>query len=334
MPERMKVVKGNTRVDAAVSKWKHAFKKLGGIDHGFEKTLIWIDELGIWLNSKGRRDNDGGYWNGLGTVLGGRKTRNLVVQVNPPENGSPPGRFQGVVGKTANGQIWLLHRGELNVGGLRVNLKNYGDIAFAAGFEMVEVDYPNKRVEKCYRVACVNDDALEIVASTKRFINLCQTIRTLVVDGDEWASVQKLAGLFEEPTGPYTIGPQDAKEVDRVHGAVFEALRKDLSVKGLSLSNDRAGSLGPDLYTTGKSPRILFEIKTGNGASDILKATGQLVVYEKVLENSYRKVMVLPTGVSDRHRAIVESLDIEIIDYRPLGQSYAFDWPLGLLKAA
>jgi hypothetical protein len=335
MPELMKAVERKSGVARAVQKWWSAFNAIGTRDHGFDPTLVWIEELGIWLNHKGRTTDTGfRYWNGLGTVLGGQSNRNLVVEVNPPENGSPPGRFQGVIAKDVNGDAWVLHRGELNAGGKRVNLRDFSEVTSMAGFDVVKVSYLDGSVQPCYRVASLGNQAIETVSETKKFIDLCGTVRALVIDGAEEADVQYEAGLFEEPTGPYTIGPKEPQEIARVHGEVFKALRDDLVAKGFSLASARVGSLGPDLYTKGKSPRILFEIKTGNGASDILKAVGQLIVYERLLKKAYRRVMVLPSGVNGSHRSLIESLDIEVIDYVPKGKSYGFNWPKGFLKAA
>ncbi|TLX15785.1 hypothetical protein [Rhizobium sp. MHM7A] len=335
MTIRMKAVETKSQVTNAIKKWTSAFRQLGRIDHGFDEAVIWVEKLGIWLSARGN-STEGGYryWNALGTTLGGRETRNLAVEVNPPENGAPPGRFQGVVATDSDGLIWILHRGELNVGLSRVNLKEHRTVAADAGFKIVDVEYDDGTLQACYPVARLSDDVLVTVSDTKRFIDLCQTVRTLVNDGTEEAEVQKEAGLFEEPTGPYTIGPQGTKQIERVHAAVFQALKDDLLLKGFSLASERVGSLGPDLYTKGKSPRILFEIKTSNGASDILKAAGQLIVYEKLLKKPYRKMVVIPTGVNMRQRSLLESLDIEIIDFAADGVSYSFNWPPSLSLAA
>lgn len=335
MTIRMKAVETKSQVTNAIKKWSSAFRQLGTTDHGFDAAVIWVEKLGIWLGTRSNSTADGyRYSNALGTTLGGRELRNLAVEVNPPEHGAPPGRFQGVVAIDRHGLLWILHRGELNVGLRRVNLKEHRSIAAASRFEIVEVEYDDGGLQECYPVARLSDDALETVSDTKRFIDLCQTVRTLVNDGTEEAEVQKDAGLFEEPNGPYTLGPQGAKQVERVHAAVCQALKDDLLLKGFSLASERVGSLGPDLYTNGASPRILFEIKTSNGASDILKAVGQLIVYEKLLKEPYRKTIVIPNGVSQRHRTLLESLDIEIIDFEEEGISYSFNWPPSLSMAA
>ncbi|PWV97744.1 hypothetical protein DFR52_106269 [Hoeflea marina] len=61
-----------------------------------------------------------------------------------------------------------------------------------------------------------------------------------------------------------------------------------------------------------------------------MKAVGQLFVYEKVLGQSYHKVMVLPEIVPDLYRELVDSLGIEVVEYRKAGTGHVFKWRKGL----
>lgn len=73
---------------SAMSAWRKAFIKVGRTDHGFSERTVWVEELNIWLAVGGwERKDEHRYWNGLGDRLGSNKTRNLIVEVNPPDGG-------------------------------------------------------------------------------------------------------------------------------------------------------------------------------------------------------------------------------------------------------
>ncbi|WP_395517532.1 hypothetical protein [Pseudorhizobium flavum] len=72
---------------------------------------------------------------------------------------------------------------------------------------------------------------------------------------------------------------------------------------------------------------MLFEIKTGVGSGDYLKALGQLLFYEKQRGRSYRKYLVLPPGIPEQVVSILGSFDVSIIEYTEADGRFNFEWP-------
>jgi hypothetical protein len=184
---------------------------------------------------------------------------------------------------------------------------------------------------ECFVVAPLGKPE-ETVVSTKRFVDLCRIARISALEGEEIADLHRRAIGFEEPSGPYIIPARDAITAERIHHDVVEALKEELSGKNIDdHTNEKIGLLGPDLYTTGRYAGLLFEIKTGHDTDNILKAVGQLVVYEQLMPNPCRKIMVLPKGVRDVNRKLIEKIGIEIVEFNRNGKTIKFDWPEGFL---
>lgn len=129
------------------------------------------------------------------------------------------------------------------------------------------------------------------------------------------ASDQSRALLLEESMGYSRRAPLEAKDIERKHADVWHALVAYLQAARITVSNQRIGVLGPDLFTVGESPDSLFEIKTGAGSSDYLKGVGQLLIYESALGRPFRKYLVLPGNLTGAIKAALDGLDIAVISY-------------------
>ncbi|ASY58304.1 hypothetical protein [Sinorhizobium sp. CCBAU 05631] len=321
----LKAVESSTGTHKGISLWHKAFKTLGRTDHGYSEEMLWIEDLGIWLAVKGwERDGEHRHWNELGDKLGSRTTRNLIVEVNPPDGGKP-GRWQGLVAKGSDGDIWLLHSGEMNVHRKRVQLRDH----LAEGqLPQMLVRFSDGTLEPYFPVARLNADPLGVVRQTKKFMDVCLQVRTTESGADPaFTKAQRKAHLFEESIGQSFVPPQDAKLIDREHADVWHALRRGLEKKGFKVSNERVGALGPDLFTIEHDTPYLFEIKTSAGASDYLKAVGQLMVYEKALGQPHRKFLVIPPDLHSFARTILGNLEISIIEFSKTQKRYSFNWP-------
>ncbi|MDE8762606.1 hypothetical protein PZB21_25885 [Rhizobium sp. CBK13] len=317
-------VESRAGIAAGIQRWQKAFEQLH-TPHEFSDDLLWIADVGIWLLVRGwDRDGEHRYWNGLGNRLGNRSTRNLIVEVNPPDGGKP-GRWQGLVAETSDGQTWLLHSGEMKVQGKGIQLRDHVTADQLATFT---VRFTDGTLESYFAVARLDTDPLDVVIQTKRFMDVCLQVRTQQLGADPaFVQAQRKANLFEESIGHSVVPPQGAKLIDRVHAKIWHSLRKELERKGFKVSNERVGSLGPDLFTTEHETPYLFEIKTTAGASDYLKAVGQLTVYEKALGKTHRKFLVIPPGMDEIASRILDELDIEVIEFSQQGSGYAFAWP-------
>ena len=310
-------------IHQAIDRWEMAFDQIGTRRHGFAKNLIWVEKMGFWF-AAGGWERGGGYryWNGIGNRLGGPKERNLIVEVNPPD-GEITGRWQGLVATDDAGRDWILHAGEMNAGVKRIHLRDYTANHAA---HRVDVHFSDGSQRPYYIVACLNDSNLDIVLSTKHYMNACIKLRALVADNSPRSfEVQEKALIFEEAIGTTFRGPQDAKNYDRIHARVWHALRRTLEGSGIKVANQRVGSLGPDLYTLDTAEPALYEIKTAVGSSDFLKALGQLLFYDKLLGGHYRKILIVPPGLKHSNTSILKDLNIEIVIYKKDGSHYVFD---------
>ena len=317
-------------IRSGLKQWRSAFQAVGRTDHGFSPDMIWIDELGLWLKARGWKTNTGfRYWNGLGDTLGGNKDRNLVVEVNPPDGG-PAGRWQGLVATDATGQLWILHTGEMNVRGKRVRLRQ---ILEPDVHKSAWVQFADGTSKEYFVVAELDGDHGSITRQTRRFVDICLSARTESTPNAELhAKAQRKATSFEESIGTTIIPPQPQKEIDRLHAKVSRDLKAALRNKGFDVSLARVSGLAPDMYTICKDNPYLFEIKTEFGASDWLKGVGQLLVYEKVLEQNYRKYLVLPGNVGDVFVSVLAELNIRVVLYEWRAGKARFDWPDDIRK--
>jgi hypothetical protein len=213
----------------------------------------------------------------------------------------------------------------MNVGGTRIQLSN---ALKGSRFPRKLVRFSNGDITPYFVVADLSSNAMEIVRQTAGFMQACARVRASITDGDnpEFLEAQENALLLEESMGVTTVPPQAAKSIERVHAKIWHAVRKDLEGRGFTVANQRVGSLGPDLYTTGSGLRFLIEIKTAFGASDYMKAVGQLLIYEKSLKRLYRKILVLPKGLRPDVRSLLLSLDILVVDYGESKSGVAFEW--------
>ncbi len=328
--QEMIAVETSAAVAEAVENWVGAFKA-HGTTLQLGRSVIWSEKAGVWIRSRPEPEKDG-YWNGLGVELTREAIENEIVQVNPPRTGSPPGNNQGVIARDSVGVVWILHRGRMNVAGNKVELMDYDHVASSFDIAPIIVRYSNNSSETCFPVAPLGD-AWQTVASTRKFVDLCRYARVGASEGGEVAELQRRAMGFEEPSGTYTIPPRDAVEAHRLHHDIWQALKAELKRQRIPHTNQKIGLLGPDLYTADDREPMLFEIKTGNDASSILMAVGQLFVYEKLLARACRKIMVLPEGIRSSNSNLIGSLGIEIIEFTGRAPAIKLDWPNEFFKS-
>ncbi|EJZ22151.1 hypothetical protein NE852_23600 [Rhizobium sp. Pop5] len=147
--------------------------------------------------------------------------------------------------------------------------------------------------------------------------------RELAAEENEAVRAEK---LMYEAMGSYVIPAKDEIIVTRKHAEVSEALIRHLQAKGLKVVNTRTAGLAPDLYTMCPTDPMLFEIKTGSGPGDYLKALGQLLFYEKLRGRSFRKLLVAPTGIGQLTSSVLESFDVEVVEYTEADGNFTFRW--------
>jgi hypothetical protein len=310
---------------AAIQPWWDAFRTVGVPYPELKKDYFWVEELNIWLHVGGK-EQGGAYRhkNSLGNVPVSGSAPNEVVRVNPPES-DKLGRWQGLIAKATTGETWLLHSGEMKLTSKVLQLK---DEVVDRQLEPLLVRFHDGTAKRYFPVAKLDVRPWDIIRQTKRFMDICQQIRVLREEANPAVcDVVRKANLFEESIGHSVVPPQDAKEIDRCHAKIWHGLRKALEKKNFTVSNRRVGSFGPDLFTIEHKTPYLFEIKTGAGASDYLKAVGQLIVYQKALGQPYRKFLVVPQGLDTYAAEILRQVEIEVIEFSGEYPEYVFNWP-------
>jgi hypothetical protein len=110
--------------------------KLGFQHTHIETTINWSRETALWFYSEKRETR---YWDLFGFSNDQPKELSyvtIVVEINPPTEGLNK-RVQGAIARDDNGNIWILHRGKINITGLKnVNIRS----AFFENFNGKTVD--------------------------------------------------------------------------------------------------------------------------------------------------------------------------------------------------
>jgi hypothetical protein len=160
------------------------------------------------------------------------------------------------------------------------------------------------------------------------FVAECRRIRILYSLGAKVAQQEAAVEAAEQQGSPeligsYKVSGQSSKIAFRRHGEVWHALVKALDDIGATHTNSRVGRWGPDLRTVGDNP-VLFEIKVTNIASELQRAVGQLMLYEKLLKSTHCKVLVLPETLEPGLASAVQGLGLRVLPFTRKGKTIDF----------
>ena len=215
----------------------------------------------------------------------------------------------------------------MSVAGSRVT---ENDFIAATGMKPIDVMFSDGEKRAYHKVARLDSSAAQVQENLGAFIAQCARARAAkLAKGAPLPDLGKAhdweRGFSPESIGTFEIAARDAKTGNRRHGEIQRALAAELGRRRIPHSNDRVGQYGPDLFTYGKAPKVLFEIKSGTGAQDIFAAVGQLHIYERLLGGSYRKVLVVPEGMRDALKGPVAALAIKSVAFCRQGRKIVFD---------
>jgi len=324
----MKALEKRADVRAQLAAWRRAFSaNAQPIGTMSSENVMWHEALGIW-GMFGQTGGKGGSlraWNAFGQKPNSFRS-NIVVEINMPSEGIDQ-NLQAVFASDAQGRPWLLHQGRMSVAGSRVT---EADFMTATGLKPSEVCFSDSSVGAYHKVADLSASAIEIQARLAAFVAQCARARLVkLANGAPVGDLANVAawerGLSPETAGTFVIAPRGSGIGRRVHGEIWRALATELTKRNVRHSNDRVAQYGPDLFTYGGGPKVLFEIKSGCGAQDIFAGIGQLQIYDQLLGGSYRKVLVVPEGMGRALRGPVASLGIETIEFRRKGTVIALN---------
>lgn len=325
---RLKAVESRAETRSIAALWQRSFRDgaeiIGSMDG---RDVLWHGRLGIW-GSFGKTQGKGGVsrdWNPFGQKPGAFRS-NIIVEINQPPAGIDT-NLQAVFARDAERRLWLLHQGRMSVAGSRVT---EADFISATGLQPVTVEFSDGSTAAYHQVAQLDGPPASVQESISAFIAQCARARTFKLAAG--APVPNLdhaqdweRGFSPESIGSYQVKAREAAVAERLHGEIQRALAAELSSRKTPHSNDRVGQYGPDLYTYGRGPKVLFEIKSRTTANEVFAAVGQLHIYDRLLGGGYRKVLVVPKGIRSALQGPVAALNIDTIEFVREGRKTLFD---------
>src|SRR4051794_32416198 len=308
-------------VRASIDVWKTKFREGANVFNAMGDDVFWHDRLGIWglFFPQPIGANNNRYWNPFGR-LPFRFRQNIIVEINPPASGINKSA-QGIVAVDNKGHHWIMHRGRLNT---RV-VDGTTAMSTAEQKSFVPVTFSDSSMAECYPVADLEVEAKELKKRIADFVIICAKLRLSkeiseeIVDPED--ALENIRHEFSpERSGKYKRPSLPEATVYRHHAEVWQAFADELDRRQIVYSNARVGRHGPDLRTFGTNP-ILFEIKSESSVADIQQAVDQLMIYENLLHENYKKVLVVPDVPGKAYALAIAALDIHTLLYAKKGKT-------------
>lgn len=301
----------------ALAIWRKSFAKGAKRLAWGSKTVLWHEPLGVWgfFGETVRTDGSLREWNVFGEIPHVFK-ENMVVEINPPRSGANL-NLQGVFATDTGGRRWLLHQGRMSVPERRIK---QSDFIALTGLVPIPVQFANGRSREFHPVACLDGTPERLRRDVADFIKTCARARAQFIAPPRLAkAIRNLPALVHslkpEKGGTYKTAPKGPASAKRRHTDVWKALVAELRRRDIQCFNTRIKRYGPDLFTL-ETPLVLFEIKTTPNPADVFAAVGQLHVYERLLGEIFKKVLVVPAGMSRTLAPVLAELNLEILEYQ------------------
>ena len=327
MPEgALSAIEKQGSVRRSVKDLHEKFRRCSQNLSGLKDITYWHPDLGVWGHFRlwKRKDGSDRYWNAFGTVPH-LPRKNIIVEINPP----PKARFrnmQGVLARTNDGTRWLFHKGRMSIPG---RIITEDDFAAITKLSSCTVTYSDQQSTECYPVANIDAKPRTLQRQIGSFVLECQRIRLHYQFGKEVAErerrILEAEARSPELTDSYHVGPRGAQKIQRRHGKVWHALTKAVNSAGRKHTNQRVSGWDPDLRTCDDKTPVLFKIKVKITAADLQTAVGQLFLYEQLLDEDYRKVLVISEQLSRALASAVEHLGIEILTFQVRNNAVRID---------
>jgi hypothetical protein len=283
-------------------------------------------DTGFWFSTKVLSKEDADiprYWNGFGVGKREGGHQIIIVEINPPLEGSTK-QVSGLFAKDQlTGTYFLLHRGR--IGGGR---KGIGKNAFQSWYRGVWV--------QVYDRDATGDDV--ILVATLGSEGLLDQIRCFVQEVAKFKNEVTLGSLRRAPRGdvanltfaPEFHGKKSGKrqsrfEYESYHGLVVSALEEKLREEGIvgngTVFNTRFVDLGiqVDGYT-----KHIFEVKSSADLQSIYTGIGQLMFHSSG-RPKIQKTMVLPKErLAPTILGVLNQLQIKLLKYEIRGNRIEF----------
>lgn len=254
-------------------------------------------------------------------VLGTDPTgTNVTVQLNEPQQFGNENPLSGVV-RDGSGRLHLVRQGVLhkNAQSDRVDGTLF---AKRTRLSPIDVRIGTIRAKRSwFNVTALDVPSSEIRRNIATFVDLCSLARGTAEAQEAAEDEERLEELFGkdevggETTGDPTVNRNRRR---RIQGEVWLALQLLLKADGRDLRKPRhARGYEVDGEVAIRSGRLLIEIKTGTGASDVYGGLGQLLLYPELLPRlqGHRKVLLLPGFPTDPLVAALKARGVELHRY-------------------
>jgi hypothetical protein len=270
----------------------------------FPEKVSISNRLGIWWHHMKRNDH---FWGPFGTLIPvAGKAAKITVNITYKHSGEPLSRGTSFFARNEEGEILLLHNG--NIGGGKKNIGKKGFWQhYAASHEYILGD--TKRTTPYAIVG--NLDSPLFCNELAWFVKYVEYIKG-VLSGDQTG----LAGFEFRPEfhGKYTYNLPETVTVQSNHGLVVNELTKKLKSIGLSVGN--TNKMDVFIYTP-KTEKVthLIEVKTKLSTQNLYSAVGQLFIYGLGLPKNCRKFLMAPKPIKAEIKNDLNQLGIEILAF-------------------
>ncbi|RZK47998.1 MAG: hypothetical protein EOO99_11720 [Pedobacter sp.] len=264
-------------------------------------TVFYSPELNFCFTA---HDHINRYWNAfsLGKPQAG-KSYPITAEINPPYEGINR-TISGAFGKTSDGEILLLHRG--NIGGSKVGVgkklffENYRDNSVLV--KDGETENPFFIIGSIYS-EIFPQQVLNFVKEVNRIKNLVNSNNISPIGNYTFA---------HEKFGENTLQNNKKITINRIHGIVVNKLATELKNRGHKVGNDSCR----DLYVHKNGEIIkLFEIKSNSSTQSLYSAVGQLLIYSIPIKKAVSLIIVVPDQLKKDVVQKLRRLGIEVLYY-------------------
>ncbi|ANK76524.1 hypothetical protein FA04_27625 (plasmid) [Ensifer adhaerens] len=167
----MQPVEDRAAIMSAMTAWRNAFFAEGRVTPVGHNELCQLSSVGIWLEVGQWHRTNMPFYSVLGLIDEQGRSGDRIVEINPAQHGQP-GNNRGLVGRDAEGKLWLLRSGAVQVAGGVRHLESLEPLPET----LVNVQL-SSGAKLYYKVACLDGAPQEIISQTKRFVEWASQLR-------------------------------------------------------------------------------------------------------------------------------------------------------------
>jgi len=271
--------------------------------------VSYSSDLNIWWTFQRLSDR---HWNSFGVGIPSRKSNNSITcEINYSFQGFNTS-LAGGFAANEEGEVILIHSGR--IGGGR---KGIGKTLFTDNYigEIVPVKFKNNVSEYA---PIGSFDSVRFGSQVALFVHEISRIKELSKNIHTPSRVDTIKNGIKTTFNKEFAGEKEVKQRERSiaicdHGLIVNEYKRILEQKGEIVANDRER----DLYIISKDRiNTVFEFKTNYDRQSIYTGIGQLLLNNRIFNPAPRMVLSLPVGLSEDFKRVINSLDIEILEYQ------------------